>query len=71
MEHHEVVVVHAVHRVGVGHAGAGYDIANVSIRGLPLFMCTTTFVIVEVMVPIAVSGGMDVDDCLPYRCYEE
>ena len=65
-------MVHAVvHRVGAGHADAGCDIANVSIRGLPLFMYTATFVIVEVMVPIAVSGGMDVDDRLPHRCYEE
>jgi hypothetical protein len=62
------VVVYAVdHRVGAGDEDAGYDIANVSIRGLPLFMYTATFVIV----PIAVSGGMDVDDRLPYRCYEE
>ena len=65
------MVVHAVHRVGVADADAGCDIANVSIRGLPLFMYTATFVIVEVMDPIAVSGSMDVDDRLPYRCYEE
>ena len=65
------MVVPEVHRVGAGDADAGCDIANVSIRGLPLFMYTTTFVIVEVMVPIAVSGGMDIDDRLPYRCYEE
>lgn len=62
------MVVPAVHRVGAGDADAGCDIANVSIRGLPLFMYTATFVIVEVMVPI---GGMDIDDRLPYRCYEE
>jgi hypothetical protein len=55
-------VVHAVdHLVGAGHADAEYDIANMSIRGLPSFIYTATFVIVEVMVPIAVSGGMDVD----------
>lgn len=65
-------MVHAVdHRVGAGHADAGCNVANMSIRGLPSFIYTATFVIIEVMVPIAVSGGMDVDDCLPYRCYEE
>lgn len=72
VEHHEVVVVHAVdHRVGAEDAVAGCDIANVSIRGLPLFVYTATFVIVEVIARIVVSGGMDVDDRLPYRCYEE
>jgi hypothetical protein len=61
--HSYKVVVDAVdHRVGAGDADVGCDIANVSTRGLPLFMCTATSVIVEVTVPIAVSGGMDVDD---------
>jgi len=50
-------VVYVDHRVGAG-ADAVYDIVNVSTHGLPLFMYTTTFVIVKVMVPIAVSGGM-------------
>lgn len=63
----KVVVVHAVvHRVGAGDADAGCDVATVSIRGLPLFMYTATFVIVGVMVHITVSRGMDVDDRLPY-----
>ena len=65
------MVVHAVvHRVvGAAAADAGCDI--VDSRVAPVLMYTATFVIVEVMVPVAVSGGMEVDDCLPYRCYEE
>ena len=65
------MVVHAVvHRVvGAADADAGCDI--VDSRVAPVLMYTATFVIVEVMVPVAVSGGMEVDDCLPYRCYEE
>ena len=53
-----------VHRVGAADADAECDVPDVSIRVLPLF-------IVEVTVPMAVSGGMDVDGHLPHRCHEE
>jgi len=57
----QVAVVHAVdQRAGVGHAGAACDIANMPECVCPrLFSFSVTFVIVEVMVPVVVTGVGD------------
>jgi len=61
VEHrNEVGVVDAVdQRAGVGHAGAACDIANMPECLSSLFFFSVTFVIVEVMVPVMVTGVGD------------
>ena len=49
-------------RAGAGHAVVACNVANVSHLDLSVLMCRATFVIVQVIVPVMVTGRVDHDD---------